>query len=1351
MELAGLALSVLTGGTSAVVSTLMAGSRAAKVVALVARIEQEGTVLASAIRGVMEVIRAVERALKTLKEIRGVAAAGKMAKEGMKFSAFDTLLRDPEAFKDPAQLAGILTEGALLGVGFGALGKALGKGLKALKPADLAKLSKGLKLNCATFERLSLNPGFNKLPASIRNEIKKFVRDPIDVATGDMVLTRTDVSLPGVLPLVLERTHLSSYRWGGWFGPSWASTLDQRVQADDEGLVYAAADGARICFPFPEPEAGEAVRPETAGSCLILAWDDDLDGAVRVSDLDTGLTQVFHSPVVAATGTAMDLPLQYIQDRNGNRITITYAEGDIPTEIIHSGGYRIALDHHPELSRITGLRLLDDAFPDGPGTALLTFGYDTLGRLTEEINSSGLPLRHTYDTVGRITSWTDRNDCTYWYTYDDHGRVVATGGTGDALASSLTYDDAALTTRVTDALGHTTVYEHNAALRLTRETDPLGNTLVREWDDSLRLTAFVDPLGRTTRYSYDENGRVTSVTRPDGSDITSAYNELGLPVAVTEPDGSRWLRTYDALGNLERVTDPVGRTTVFAYDRTGALTRATDVHGHTTVVHNNNAGLPLRVIGATGAVNRCERDSFGRPVLLTDALGKPTRWDWTVEGKPLRRTAADGSQETWRYDGEGNCTEHRAADGALSQFEYTYFDLLSARTAPDGSRYEYTHNAELRLGQVRSPEGLTWDYEYDAAGRLVAEKDFDGRVQRYVHDPAGQLVQRTTPLGEVIRYRCDVLGRVTEKDVAGLVTGFEYDRAGRMVRATGPDSVLERSWGPGDVLLSETTVTEGAGVRSMAWSHDGLGRRTSRKTPSGVISTWDFDPVGNPIKLTTADRTVGFEHDAAGHEVARTFGERLTFTRSFDELGRLRHHSVIAPENNLVQDRTYIYRADGHLTRISHGYGGATDFEMDVAGRVTGVQSGEWRESYAYDSTGNQVEAYWPRSHPTADTQGIREYTGTNIVRAGDIRYEHDDAGRVILRQKKRLSRKPETWRYTWDADDRLIPVVTPEGTEWRYAYDPLGRRIAKSRIGGDGATVVERVDYTWDGAVLCEQVSHGGLLTAPVAITWEHYGQRPLTQTERVAPNGTNRVQGDERFFAIVTDLVGTPTELLDEDGTTAWRMRSTLWGATAWATTSDTYTPLRFPGQYFDPETGLHYNYFRYYDPGTARYCSPDPLGLRAGENPLTYPHNPCTWSDPLGLAPECGTGDPEPSSWFPDENYSPEAIAARVRGNPDRKAWFDTPRDVHDLVNELVRNPAYPQRLTGPARARVPDAYRGGNSRAGKRWAGSPIYDNGDPLSQLRVVVDGKGNIAYFGRGKDGSHNYDQLIPYPWAKRP
>ncbi|MDX2290690.1 RHS repeat-associated core domain-containing protein, partial [Streptomyces roseofulvus] len=65
-----------------------------------------------------------------------------------------------------------------------------------------------------------------------------------------------------------------------------------------------------------------------------------------------------------------------------------------------------------------------------------------------------------------------------------------------------------------------------------------------------------------------------------------------------------------------------------------------------------------------------------------------------------------------------------------------------------------------------------------------------------------------------------------------------------------------------------------------------------------------------------------------------------------------------------------------------------------------------------------------------------------------------------------------------------------------------------------------------------------------------------------------------------MVTDLIGTPTELVDESGELAWHTRATLWGTTTWNKSATAYTPLRFPGQYYDPESGLHYNYFRYYD---------------------------------------------------------------------------------------------------------------------------------------------------------------------------
>nr|WP_236054059.1 RHS repeat-associated core domain-containing protein [Streptomyces sp. SP2-10] len=136
--------------------------------------------------------------------------------------------------------------------------------------------------------------------------------------------------------------------------------------------------------------------------------------------------------------------------------------------------------------------------------------------------------------------------------------------------------------------------------------------------------------------------------------------------------------------------------------------------------------------------------------------------------------------------------------------------------------------------------------------------------------------------------------------------------------------------------------------------------------------------------------------------------------------------------------------------------------------------------------------------------------------------------------------------------------------------------------MADDGETIVERVDFTWDGTTLCEQTTTSEDLPNPVTITWDHQGLRPLTQTERI--------------------------------------------------------TPLRFPGQYYDPETGLHYNYFRHYDPDAARYLTHDPLGLTPAPNPTAYVHNPHTWTDPLGLSP-CSR-----SAWAEKADFSSQKVMSK-----------------------------------------------------------------------------------------------------------
>ncbi|MCH6159952.1 HNH/endonuclease VII fold putative polymorphic toxin [Streptomyces sp. M600PL45_2] len=261
-----------------------------------------------------------------------------------------------------------------------------------------------------------------------------------------------------------------------------------------------------------------------------------------------------------------------------------------------------------------------------------------------------------------------------------------------------------------------------------------------------------------------------------------------------------------------------------------------------------------------------------------------------------------------------------------------------------------------------------------------------------------------------------------------------------------------------------------------------------------------------------------------------------------------------------------------------------------------------------------------------------------------------------MLRQKKRLSRKPDTWRYEWDALDRLVACTTPDGNRWVYTYDALGRRTTKQRLGDDGETPVEAVYFTWDGTRLAEEHS----TVTGVTSTWEHKGHIPLVQYER---KHLTEEEVDSRFFAIATDLVGTPTELISEAGEIAWQARATVWGTTRWNRDATAYTPLRHPGQYADPETGLHHNFYRHYDPDTARYSSPDPLGLAPAPNPAAWVVNPWSWLDPLGLE---GCDDEIPKAGKTYEEAKAEAL--RDAGIPEGAE----PIDVDEWVS--ARGPEY-----------------------------------------------------------------------------
>ncbi|UGS89370.1 RHS domain-containing protein (plasmid) [Ralstonia wenshanensis] len=259
-----------------------------------------------------------------------------------------------------------------------------------------------------------------------------------------------------------------------------------------------------------------------------------------------------------------------------------------------------------------------------------------------------------------------------------------------------------------------------------------------------------------------------------------------------------------------------------------------------------------------------------------------------------------------------------------------------------------------------------------------------------------------------------------------------------------------------------------------------------------------------------------------------------------------------------------------------------------------------------------------------------------------------------------------------------------------KYQYDALGRRITKHAQAvyfeplGAGSVYIHneraRVNkelgcgftlYGWDGDTLAWEarrdadiMRQGAYHPSPGSTRTTHYlyepnsfvpiaqgvthGMLPLHKQPAYAdaeydidedPLWQHEIQPTpfDSLAWYQCDHLGTPQELTDQTGEIAWSAHYKAWGA-AQEVISDAarkagiQNPLRFQGQYFDHETGLHYNRHRYYDPSSGRFISKDPIGLAGGLNVYQYAPNTVQWVDPLGL------------SWSRPPNLSPEGAGRR-----------------------------------------------------------------------------------------------------------
>lgn len=1065
--------------------------------------------------------------------------------------------------------------------------------------------------------------------------------EPVDMATGEYFLPMTDLELPGVLPLVLVRQHRSQYRRGVWFGPSWTSTFDARVVVTADGVTTVDGDGTMLSFAHPSLDAPQ--QPRHGRNWLLFKTTD---GGYRLFSQDTERSYHF-DPKSGLNGTDLAVgvvSISAITDRHENRISFHYTENGIPAAVAHSGGYRI--DVQCDGARITGYDL---ASPPGVvGVPVRRFGY-LGGDLVTVTDGCGATTSFAYDRDHQMVGWTDSVGAHYQNVYDTEGRIASQQGTDGVWAGTFDFVSTAdgLVSTLTDAYGDQTAYEFDADLRPRRVLDPEGrltSTEFNRWRDPVSVT---EPSGAVTRYEYTEGGDIAAVTDALGSVTRFEYASPRHPSRIVREGHSPVVLAYDARGNvIEASCDGASRR--FEYDAAGALVATVDEEGRRTDITVNAAGLPVRITDADGNATVIDYDGFGRAVAMTDPHGHRTTVARDAEGRVLRRVAADGTERSWVYDGEGNCVSQVDEVGARTGFEYGYYDKVTAQIAPDGSRTEYRYDRARRLVEVVNADGLIWRYTYFGDGRLSSETDFNGATTSYRYDAAGRLAEKTNAEGQAITYTYDALGRPLAETTSAAdafgdeVTQFRYGADGELAAAVNPHGTgtysQDRRSRVRTATWNDQTVTT---------SFNAAGQLVGVLSPSGVRTDYAYDSRGVLSGLIAAGRVVNLGSDAAGW-ITRTEVGRTSVQREFDPLGRLVAQSwsastegrlflgpTPAPADQVLTGASYVYRPDGALSaRIVDRV--ETAYRLDAVGRVDATTiGGVVAERFGYDATNNirtAVAAGAPDRPPAR-----WDYRGTLLLDDGRSHFTYDRAGRLIRTVTRRLNRKPDVWHYRWDAYDRLRSATTPDGNTWTYGYDIANRRTHKANpVAG------ETVQFSWAADQLVEQASTGAVTTwsyLPGAVT--PLAQVHTTPDDQPSVDVPLQIGGppipaaapepsrpsrpstwaqpdiDRAFYALVTDHLGTPTHLIDPTtATVAGHATTNLWGRSTW--TGAASTPLRFPGQYHDAETGWHYNRYRYYQPDTGRYTTPDPLGLAPAPNPHTYPANPTVATDPLGLMP-------------------------------------------------------------------------------------------------------------------------------------
>lgn len=754
--------------------------------------------------------------------------------------------------------------------------------------------------------------------------------------------------------------------------------------------------------------------------------------------------------------------------------------------------------------------------------------------------------------------------------------------------------------KVANALGHTVEYlSYDKSGRVTRQKDANGTITdfayhVRGWltDRIVRANANgkISANDAALHMDYDAVGNVTRVTQPDGDYLDYFYdaahrlvkisNNLGESVDYC-PGGVGSAQCLDAAGNrrVEQVKDASGnikRQLHRVYNQLGQLTQVL-----------NAAGTPVETsVGIAGTGIADGYDGNGNRVLKDDGLGIRTGQDYD----PLNRLKAT-IQDLGGTD--------PATQDATTAYTYDARDNLRQVTDPDDLNTVYDYDSLNNLTGLHSPDTGYASYTYDAAGNRKTQTDARGVTSTYTYDALNRLIGISYPTTSLdVAYVYDQkdaitgctgdmsIGRLSVMMDASGTTTYCYDRHGNVSSKTqvtnNTTAVTQYAYTRGDRMAAITYPGGGVAV----YGRDALGRVQSLRwyvnsflPPRTIIGATTYLPFGPLTTLAYGNgRTQirAYDQDYAIDTISGSPAGTLSLDLGVDVMGDIT--SASATIGASPADRVYRYDPLHRLTTAK-----------------TGVD--DPLEAYTYNKTGDRLSASLNGAVPTAYAYGASSH---RLGSVGTTARTYDDNGNTLTG-----ALGVPGFTFTYDDRNRLA-TATQGTTVVTNQYNGRGERVSKTTaVSGSGPTV--RYVYDEAGRLLVDGDSQYLYLDElPVAVIRAgvvHYVEVDHLGTPRavVKPGATPAADVTLWRWSLLGNSFGAdaPQEDADGDGK-AFVMN------------------LRFPGQYFDAETGLHYNHFRDYEHGVGRYIESDPIGLKTGINTYVYVgSNPLLFRDIHGLA--------------------------------------------------------------------------------------------------------------------------------------